>query len=244
MSDQEAPNDPTQATARVRQNAFGWMTTWLDQLWTDVGSVQQLNWNLLYAADDLKGSARLEVQYWRANINPTDRYVLSLPNTLQYRLSPGGSGYANLYLAGDWTRVPEVNAGCVEVATMSGLAAASALSGVPIPIISYTQHTAPTGNYVPYAGRVSLPPPPSSLKDCSCYTLLFRVDGTACQNFIDRSFNRVAGRSQFRILPLLPDFHVVSLMIVKSARVSPSTPPFSLEGTMDETDIGFRIPVA
>ena len=244
MSDEEAPNDPTQATARVRQNAFGWMTTWLDQLWTEVGSGQKFNWNLLFAADDLKGSARLDVQYWRANINPTDRYVLSLPNTLQYRLTPGGSGYANLYLAGDWTRVPEVNAGCVEVATMSGLAAASALSGVPIPIISYTQHTAPTGNYVPYAGWVSLPPPPSSLKDCSCYTLSFRVDGTACQNFIDRSFNRVAGRSQFRILPLLPDFHVVSLMILKSPRVSPSTPPFSLEGTMDETDIGFWIPVA
>jgi len=46
------------------------------------------------------------------------------------------------------------------------------------------------------------------------------------------------------MLPLLPDFHVVALMIVKSARVSPATPPFSLEGTMDETDIGFWLPVA
>ena len=244
MSDQEAPNDPALATAKVKQNALGWMTTWLDQLWADIGSGPQFNWNLLYGPDDLKGSARLGVQYWRANINPSDRYVLSLPNTLQYRLSPGGSGYSNLYLAGDWTRVPEVNAGCVEVATMSGLAAASALSGVPIPIISFTQHTPVSGNYLPYAGWVSLPPPPSSLEDCSCYTLLFRVDGAACQKFIDRSFNRAAGRSQFRILPLLPDFHVVSLMIVKSSRVAPSTPPFSLEGTMEETDIGFWIPVA
>jgi uncharacterized protein with NAD-binding domain and iron-sulfur cluster len=243
MSDQEAPNDQTLATAKVRQNALGWMTTWLDALWTDIGGSDQFKWNMLHAPSDLTGSARLDVQYWRANINPSDRYVLSLPNTLQYRLSPGGSGYANLYLAGDWTRVPELNAGCVEVATMSGLAAASALSGVPIPVISYTQQTAATGNYVPYGGWNSLPPPPSSVKDCSCYTLLFRVDGAACQKFLDQSFNRVAGRSQFRILPLLPDFHVVSLMVLKSARVAPSDPPFSLEGTMDETDIGFWLPV-
>jgi uncharacterized protein with NAD-binding domain and iron-sulfur cluster len=244
MSDEEAPNDQALAAAKVKQNALGWMTSWLGQFWTSAGSGDQFNWGLLHAPSDLKGPARLDVQYWRANINPSDRYVLSLPNTLQYRLAAGGSGYSNLYLAGDWTRVPEVNAGCVEVATMSGLAAASALSGVPIPIISYTQHTPVSSNYVPYAGWASLPPPPSQVKDCSCYTLLFPVDGAVCQKFIDRSFNRVAGYSQFRILPLLPDFHVVSLMIVKSARVSPSTPPFSQEGTMDETDIGFWIPVA
>jgi uncharacterized protein with NAD-binding domain and iron-sulfur cluster len=243
MSDQEAPNDPTLATAKVKLNALGWMTTWLDSLWTDIGGSDQFKWSMLHAPDDLKGSARLDAQYWRANINPSDRYVLSLPNTLQYRLSPGGSGYANLYLAGDWTRVPEINAGCVEVATMSGLAAAAALSGVPIPVISYTQQTAPTGNYVPYGGWTSLPPPPSSVKDCSCYTLLFEADGAACQKFLDQSFNRVAGRSQFRVLPLLPDFHVVSLMILKSGRVAPSDPPFSLEGTMDESDIGFWLPV-
>ena len=243
MSDQEAPNDPRLATAKVKHNALGWMTTALGVLWTNIGGGEEFDWSLLHASGSLKGTARLDAQYWRANINPSDRYVLSLPDTLQYRLAPGSSGYANLFLAGDWTRVPEVNAGCVEVATMSGLAAAAALSGVSIPIISYTGQTAPTGNYVAYAGWNSLPPPPSSVKDCACYTLLFRDDGAACQKFLDRSFNRVAGRSQFRVLPLLPDFHVVSLMILKSARVAPSDPPFSLEGTMDETDIGFWIPV-
>jgi len=243
MGDSEAPNDPTLATAKVKQNALGWMTTWLDALWTDIGASGDFQWNMLHAPDDLEGKARLDVQYWRANINPSDRYVSSLPNTLQYRLDPGGSGYSNLFLAGDWTRVPEVNAGCVEVAAMSGLGAASALSGVYIPIISYIQQDSPTGNYVPYAGWNSLPPPPSSVRDCSSYTLLFRVDGAACQRFLDQSYNRATGSTRFRILPLLPDFYVVSLMILKSAAVAPSDPPYSLEGTMEETDIGFWLPV-
>ncbi len=112
------------------------MTSWLCVLWTTIGGGDDFNWNLLHTLTPAEGPARLDQQFWSANINPSDRYVLSLPGTLKYRMEPGESGYANLYLAGDWTKVPEINAGCVECAAMSGLAAASALSGVPIPIVS------------------------------------------------------------------------------------------------------------
>ena len=93
---------------------------------------------LLHAEDPATGEARFDQQFWRANISPSERYVLSLPNTLEYRLESGKSGYGNLFLAGDWTKTPDVNVGAVEVAAMSGLAAASALSGVKIPIVCGT----------------------------------------------------------------------------------------------------------
>ena len=43
-------------------------------------------------------------------------------------MASGDSGYANLVLAGDWTR-NGLSVGCVESATLSGLQAARALTG-------------------------------------------------------------------------------------------------------------------
>ena len=42
-------------------------------------------------------------QFWRANFAPTERYVLSLPGTIEHRLPADGTSFTNLVLAGDWT---------------------------------------------------------------------------------------------------------------------------------------------
>jgi uncharacterized protein with NAD-binding domain and iron-sulfur cluster len=78
-------------------------------------------------------------RYVRGNFQPSDRYVLSVPGSLRYRLDPGETGYDNLVVAGDWTRCV-INAGCVEAATISGMLAAEAIlqshgSELPVPII-------------------------------------------------------------------------------------------------------------
>ncbi|MFN3592824.1 MAG: FAD-dependent oxidoreductase, partial [Thermaurantiacus sp.] len=65
-----------------------------------------------------------------ANVNPTDRYSLSLPGTLRHRISPLDCTYDNFTIAGDWTDCG-FNEGCVEAAVMSGLLAAHAISGSP-----------------------------------------------------------------------------------------------------------------
>ena len=85
-------------------------------------------WSLLCdgASGTTTGPERLESQYWRANIDPSDLYVQSLPGTDQYRLQPGASGFSNLAVAGDWTD-NGLNAGCVEGATRSGQLAAEAV---------------------------------------------------------------------------------------------------------------------
>jgi uncharacterized protein with NAD-binding domain and iron-sulfur cluster len=78
------------------------------------------------AADQGNAFSRINQQFFRANIDPTERYVLSIPGSTGYRLAPGNSGFDNLALAGDWTR-NGLNVGCVEATVMSAELAAAAL---------------------------------------------------------------------------------------------------------------------
>ncbi|MEO6793651.1 MAG: FAD-dependent oxidoreductase, partial [Mycobacterium sp.] len=86
------------------------------------------DWRLLVGADGETGSAALRTQHVSVNVDPSDRYVQSIPGTDRYRLRADESGYDNLVLAGDWTD-SGMNAGCIEAAVMSGLQAANALLG-------------------------------------------------------------------------------------------------------------------
>jgi uncharacterized protein with NAD-binding domain and iron-sulfur cluster len=96
------------------------------------GPDPRFRWELLVDARPgvHEGPDRFEAQYFRANVQPAERYVLSVPGSDQYRLPPGASGFARLTLAGDWTDCG-MNAGCVEGAVMSALLASNALTGYP-----------------------------------------------------------------------------------------------------------------
>ena len=86
------------------------------------------------AAADANGDFRSELvhsRYLRANVDPSDRYVQSLPGTSRYRLPADGSGFENLFLAGDWID-SGLNAGCIEAAVLGGLQAANAVEGRPL----------------------------------------------------------------------------------------------------------------
>ncbi|MGU3650988.1 FAD-dependent oxidoreductase [Mycolicibacterium sp. A43C] len=85
-------------------------------------------WEMLCGSEGLHGPAALGTQHVSVNIDPSDRYVQSVPGSDKYRLRPDESGYDNLVLAGDWTDCG-MNAGCIEAAVMSGLQAANALLG-------------------------------------------------------------------------------------------------------------------
>jgi uncharacterized protein with NAD-binding domain and iron-sulfur cluster len=89
-------------------------------------------WDLLVApgAPHSTGADRFASQFWTANVNPSDRYVLSLPGTASDRISPLDNSYDNLTVAGDWTACGFI-VGCVEAAVISGRLAAHALSGAP-----------------------------------------------------------------------------------------------------------------
>jgi len=122
---------------RVRRNAISFLDGDIAHLWPNAcGPKGTFKWELL--ADprsgkkniNLTGERRFDTQFWVANVNPSDRYTLSLPGSLIYRISPLDRTYDNLTIAGDWTDCG-FNAGCVESAVMSGMLAAHAISRVP-----------------------------------------------------------------------------------------------------------------
>ncbi len=107
---------PAEQSKTAEENAKHWIREALPELWPHF-EMQQLR----------GGWSR---QYWRANVNPTCRYVQSLPGTTAMRLRASESGFARLVLAGDWLRTG-LNYGCVESATLAGLQACRAICGEP-----------------------------------------------------------------------------------------------------------------
>jgi uncharacterized protein with NAD-binding domain and iron-sulfur cluster len=93
---------------------------------------QGFNWDVLASVKDpsLRGRERFNAQYWRVNIDPSERYVLSVAGSTAFRVRAGGSGFDNLYLAGDWLKTG-LDSGCMEATFMSGMQAARAISGFP-----------------------------------------------------------------------------------------------------------------
>jgi uncharacterized protein with NAD-binding domain and iron-sulfur cluster len=123
---------PDVYVARCREKVFTEAVAYLDNhvgLYLP-GAVTEhgFAWHLLVGANGHRGAAALKTQYVSVNIDPSDRYVQSVPGSDKYRLRSDESGYDNLVLAGDWTD-SGFNAGCVEAAVMSGLQAANALLG-------------------------------------------------------------------------------------------------------------------
>jgi uncharacterized protein with NAD-binding domain and iron-sulfur cluster len=133
-SDQQRPTYPAERGEEVRSAAVSFLDRDIVALWPRaIGSDGQFRWELLATTDrhdPRAGAQRFETQFWTANVNPTDRYTLSLPGTLRSRISPLDNTYDNLTIAGDWTDCG-FNEGCVEAAVMSGRLAAHALSGFP-----------------------------------------------------------------------------------------------------------------
>jgi uncharacterized protein with NAD-binding domain and iron-sulfur cluster len=121
---------PACATAVATQIGTDWLNANAPAMWPAAVAAGGFDWQTLYDPAGGTGPARLTSQYVRANIDPSERYVLSVPGTVHLRLESGNSGFANLFLAGDWTQT-RMNSGCVEAAVESGMRAAQAISGYP-----------------------------------------------------------------------------------------------------------------
>jgi uncharacterized protein with NAD-binding domain and iron-sulfur cluster len=142
------PQHPAAQHARVRAAAIDFLDHHIHPLWPRaVRPGGGFRWELLadaradagsgapsaLDAADAAGHAgpeRFATQYWTANVNPSDRYVQSLPGSATYRISPLDATYDNLTIAGDWTACG-INVGCVEAAVMSGRLAAHAIAQSP-----------------------------------------------------------------------------------------------------------------
>jgi hypothetical protein len=129
---------PKQRRLEVRKNAIRYLNREIVQLWPKVKQRGKFRWDLLMDPKEKTPDRRahggdedrFDSQYWTANVNPSERYVLSLPGTQKYRISPLDNTYDNLTIAGDWTTCG-LDAGCVEAAVISGRLAAHAISSSP-----------------------------------------------------------------------------------------------------------------
>jgi uncharacterized protein with NAD-binding domain and iron-sulfur cluster len=116
---------PGEAQAKVKEYARGWMTGYAPWL------LRRFAFKRLF--NPTGANDPFDAQYFRANVSPSERYVLHLPGTTELRMRAGESGVDHLFLAGDWVRTG-LNAGCVEAAVMGGIQAARAIAGDARPV--------------------------------------------------------------------------------------------------------------
>lgn len=112
----------------MRAQALRFLGSDIAALWPGGSNplTKQVNWDLLVDPSGASGSARLDAQFLRANVEPSERYVLSVPGSSACRIAPDDTGFDNLYVAGDWTACT-LDAGCVEAAAISGIMAANGI---------------------------------------------------------------------------------------------------------------------
>jgi uncharacterized protein with NAD-binding domain and iron-sulfur cluster len=77
-----------------------------------------------------RGVNQIDQQFFKANIDPNERYTLSVAGTVVDRPEAWGSKFDNLALAGDWI-YNGYNVGSFEAAVMGGKLASLALTGAP-----------------------------------------------------------------------------------------------------------------
>ncbi len=99
----------------------------LHQLMPTVRSPRGFNFGLLVDPDNGKDDARLSAAYLRANYEPHALCTLALPGKTRYRMKTDATGYANLFVTGDWID-NNVHLACVEGAFQSGIRSARAIS--------------------------------------------------------------------------------------------------------------------
>jgi hypothetical protein len=118
--------DPATGGEVVRDELRRFLEEEVGALWPGTRDSAGFRWEML--SDDLRrsGPDRLSGQYVKANLDPSDRYVQSLPGSGKHRIAAGRTGFDNLAVAGDWTACG-LDAGCIEAATRSGVLAARAI---------------------------------------------------------------------------------------------------------------------
>jgi hypothetical protein len=197
-----ATSTPEEAHAQARRMAIRWLEVDAYELWPDAFAPGKVfRWDILHAPTGTRRGARLDAQFIRANVDPSELTHASPPNSTELRLHSGNSGFENLYLAGDWTRTG-LNSAAVEGAFMSGRQAARAISGGTWPVSGedWMAHPPPPGPRAParplYIDRVGrgeqAMPAPGLMQDARITA--FALPASRAQGLVDRYLNEPCGQ--------------------------------------------------
>jgi uncharacterized protein with NAD-binding domain and iron-sulfur cluster len=131
FTDASFPAAQNQMTADY---ALDYVQTLTPHIWPGIApSVNNFDFSQLIDLKNGSGQERFQAQFFRANIDPTELYVMSFTNSTPSRLKTDDNGFANLYITGDWIECG-LNAGCIEATVIAGLRTARAIMGADFPI--------------------------------------------------------------------------------------------------------------
>jgi uncharacterized protein with NAD-binding domain and iron-sulfur cluster len=126
---------PEAEYGRTLEQATDFLGQYAGYLWPNLVLEGEFDWNVCFGNNSATGAAKFKSQYWRPNIDPSERYTLAVAGSTKYRLSADHSGFINLILTGDWIRNGFNSPGCIESTVISGRQAARAISGIHREII-------------------------------------------------------------------------------------------------------------
>jgi uncharacterized protein with NAD-binding domain and iron-sulfur cluster len=232
---------------RVHGNAIEFLSRDSHALWPAIrvggaGTKAAFDWSVLAPEDELAAEKRFSTQYWRANVSPSDRYVLTPAGSVKHRLPSNDSGFENLKLAGDWTK-NGIDGGCVEAAVTSGMQAARSITGFKRPITGQSPRwlqpsPAQLPPYVEYGGRATAPGPFLSLNG-RLRSFLLEGDERRIADLVRRTLDDPAGPEvSYRAIG-----SKVLLMLGGFEHVSSMASPFDRWGAVSEIMAAFWIPV-
>ena len=248
----EREETPAEARDRARANAIEFLDRDARGIWPGAvapqapggvgGSGPAFDWSVLAGGTEAAAAERFDSQYWRANVSPSDRYVLTPAGSVKHRLPSKDSGFENLVLAGDWTK-NGIDGGCVEAAVTSGMQAARAITDLKRPITGQSTHwlqprPAQLPPYVEYGGRATAPGPFLSLNG-RMRSFLLEGDEQRIADLVKRTLDEPAGPEvDYRAIG-----SKVLLMIGGFSHVSSMASPFDRWGAVTEIMASFWIPV-
>ncbi len=125
----EGPGYPAEEDGRWRTMFRDWLQENYASMYDSVASYEQML-EVLATTRDAEGEDRLSQQHFNISVHPSDHYVLSQPKAIDLRLGQSESWVQGLFLCGDWTRT-DLNCGCVEASTQSGMLVSRVLSNEP-----------------------------------------------------------------------------------------------------------------
>ena len=163
-------------------------------------------WSKRFGKDGPKAGT-LASSYSRINIDPGERYTLTVTNSTRARMRTCDSTYGNLFLTGDWIANGQ-NLGSFEATTISGKLASRAISGFPHTIprcdaarLSEGGHAvAQLPKFVEHPGVANYPGP-ITLNQTKMWAFMLKADRAKmtawCQAMFDAPSNGAV-----RVLPL------------------------------------------
>lgn len=111
---------PMKAYEEVKNKTKDYLEKLSPHLWPNASDGNgNFNWDLLIDLNNRIGVDRFNSQWFKANIDPSELYVLSETNSSIHRMKTHPCGFDNLYITGDWID-NGFNAGCVEAAVIAG----------------------------------------------------------------------------------------------------------------------------